>query len=271
MKANPQVTRTQPPLELTRSPLILVLAQVRMTPVLKMAEYIPEIQDRLRKNGFPKAHKRATRTEAQDAQGNTLKVEEQNDWVFLSKEDQEALTVNENGIYLTSANYTSFENFLTLLERCLDIVHEVVRIGGVERLGLRYVDLIEPTPEKPLSHYVVQEILGLPLQDLGSREAYVSQTVLNTGLHQMLILRFVERPKGVTLPPDLLSAGVKLKKAMKLDTSFGILDSDHYTEFPEPVDFSTEEVSTRLGSLHVALDQSFREAVTPDALEKEWK
>lgn len=271
MKTKIEVKRTLPPLQLTHSPLILVLAQVRMTPVLRMESYIPDIQDRLRKNGFPKVRRRMMRTETQDPQGRTLQVEERADWEFVSKGDQVALAVSENGIAMITSNYTSFDDFAGQLEDCLNIVHEIVAISGVERLGLRYIDLIEPTAEKPLSHYLSPQILGLSLDGLGDRVANMSETVLNTGSHQKLVLRCVERPKGVVLPPDLLPVGVKLKKDLKSNVSFGILDSDHYVEFnDEPMEFGTVDVLNALSGLHDALDQSFRKAVTPQALE-EWK
>ena len=272
MKTNIEVKRTLPPLQLTHSPLILALAQVRMTPVLRMESYIPDIQDRLRKNGFPKVRRRVVRIESQDQKGKTLQIEERSDWEFVNKGDQVALVVSENSMAMITSNYTSFDEFAGQLENCLDIVHEVVAISGVERLGLRYVDLIEPTLEKPLSHYLSPQILGLSLEGLGTRLANMSETVLETGDHQKLVLRCVERPKGVVLPPDLLPIGVKLKKELKSNVSFGILDSDHYVEFnEEPMEFGTAAVLNRLGGLHDALDQSFRKAVTPIAIEKEWK
>lgn len=265
------VTRTLPPLSLTRSPLILVLAQIKITPVMNMEKYVPEIQDRLRKNGFPKFRKRLIRTQAQDPQGNALQLEDRTDWEFLTSGDQVALNVGNNGIALVTTDYTSFEDFARHVEASLQIVDDVVDISGVERIGLRYIDLIEPTAEKPLSWFLSPQILGLSLDGLGKRLANKSETVLETGEHQKLVLRCMERPGGVVLPADLLTVGAKLKKALQSGDSFGILDSDHYVEFPEvPLDYDTAEVLGRLSNLHDALDQSFRKAVTSEALEH-WK
>lgn len=272
MKTKIEVKRKLAPLQLTHSPLILALAQVMMTPVMKMESFVPDIQERLRRSGYPKMRKRIIRTEAQDPQGNTLQIEERSDWEFVSKGDQVSLVVGTHGVVMATSDYRSFDEFAGQLEDCLNIVHDVVSISGVDRLGLRYIDLIEPTPEKPLSHYLSSQILGLDLDGLGARLANMSETVLKTGDHQKLVLRCIERPKGVVLPPDMLPIGLKLKRELTSKTSFGILDSDHYVEFPlEPMEFGTAEVLNRLGELHEALDQSFRKAVTPVAIEKEWK
>ena len=42
------VMRTEPALKLERSPLILVLSQIRFSPVLKMADFVPDIQEKMR-------------------------------------------------------------------------------------------------------------------------------------------------------------------------------------------------------------------------------
>ena len=44
--------RQNPPLKLRYSPLVMVLAQVRFSPVLKMADYVPAIQEKLRREGY---------------------------------------------------------------------------------------------------------------------------------------------------------------------------------------------------------------------------
>lgn len=271
MMSDIEVNREQPPLRLTHSPLILVLAQVKMTPVTNMERFIPEIQDQLRRGRFPKFSKRVIQAESKDAQGNTLRVEEQTDWIFTNKGDDVSLIVGKNGVNLLTSAYTGFEAFLEPLRETLKVVHQVVDISGVERLGLRYIDLILPTEEKPLSYYLSNQILGLSLEGVGERSAYASQTVMDTAPDQKLVIRFSERPKGIALPPDLLASGLELKKDIELKHRFGLLDSDHFVQFPtETLDFELETVLRRIAKLHNCLDKSFRKAVTKAALQ-DWE
>ena len=46
--------RSRPPLKLHKSPLVMVLAQVRISHVAKMGDYVDDVQERLRRSGFPR-------------------------------------------------------------------------------------------------------------------------------------------------------------------------------------------------------------------------
>ena len=49
--------RKEPALKLERSPLVFVLSQVRFPAVLKIEDHVPDIQEALRKLGFPRYSK----------------------------------------------------------------------------------------------------------------------------------------------------------------------------------------------------------------------
>ena len=263
------VKRTLPALEFTKSPLIIVLAQVRITPVLSLETYIPRLQDILRTREFPRLITRKMKTTTQDSTGRT-QISEATDWVFADKAGQFALVVGDRSIALVTSAYVSFENFAARIQECLQIVHEVVNISGVERLGLRYVDLIEPSAEKPLSYFLESCVLGLSLEGLGLRMSSHSQTIFETSENRKLVVRATERPRGLVIPPDLLSLQLKLRKSHTLEQTFGILDLDHYAEFPEPDDYSTSGVIENLCELHDVVDQAFRKATTENA-KLDWK
>lgn len=263
------VKRTLPALEFTRSPLIVALAQVRMTPILSLESYLPRLQDVLRNNDFPRLITRKAKGFQQDAMGK-VEVVESTDWVFADKAGHFSLTVGEQSLALVTSTYSTFEDFVARMEECLRLVHDVVTISGVERIGLRYVDLIEPSSEKPLSYFLDSCVLGLPLDDLGRRITNFSQTVLETSHNRRLIIRTTERPNGLIIPPDLLFLQLKLRKPRELEQQFGILDLDHFTEYPEPADYDTASVIDSLWELHDVADQAFRKATTDNA-KLDWK
>lgn len=263
------VKRTLPALEFTKSPLIIALAQVRMTPILSLEDYIPKLQDLLRARDYPRLLKRNMKTTRQDVIGK-MDVLESTDWVFADKAGHFALVVGERSLALVTSSYTTFEHFADRLKDCLQLVHDVVNINGVERLGLRYVDLIESTPEKPLSYFLESCILGLSLGELGKRVSSSSQTIMETSPNRKLVVRTTERPKGLVIPPDLLSLQLKLRKPNELEQSFGILDLDHYAEFPETDDYDTANVIRNFCELHDIVDQAFRKATTDNA-KLDWK
>lgn len=263
------VKRSIPALEFTKSPLIVALAQVRMTPILDMESYIPKLQDLLRASDYPRLLTRKTKTTRQDAMGK-MDVVESTDWVFADKAGQFSLIVGERSLAFVTSAYDKFEDFTKRMQACLQLVHDVVTISGVERLGLRYVDLIEPTSEKPLSYFLESCVLGLPLEDLGKRLSSFSQIVIETATNRKLVVRTTERPSGLVIPPDLLSLQLKLRKPNVLEQPFGILDLDHYAEFPATDDYDTVGVIESLCELHDVVDQAFRRATTDNA-KLDWK
>jgi len=263
------VNRTLPALEFTHSPLIVALAQVRMLPIVNLETYIPKLQDLLRAKDYPRFLTRKVKTSKHDAMGK-VNVEEATDWVFADKAGHYSLVVGEQRLVLVTSAYTAFEDFAERLEACLALVDDLVKISGVERLGLRYVDLIEPTAEKGLSYFLQPCVLGLALDNLGSRIASFSQTFIETAPTRKLAIRATERPRGLVLPPDLLSLQLKLCKPASLDRPFGILDLDHFAEYPEPSDYSTASVIKDLWELHDVVDQAFRGATT-EAAKLDWK
>jgi uncharacterized protein (TIGR04255 family) len=263
------VKRTLSALAFTKSPLIVALAQVRMTPILNLESYIPKLQDLLRANDYPRLLTRKTKTTRHDPMGK-MDVVDSTDWVFADKTGHFSLVVGEQSLAFVTSAYDNFENFAGRMQTCLQLVHDVVKINGVERLGLRYVDLIEPTTEKPLSYFLESSVLGLSLEKLGTRISSFSQTVMETSPNRKLIVRMTERPGGLIIPPDLLSLQLKLRKPTGLEQPFGILDLDHYAEFPETEDYDTAGVMDNLCELHDIVDQAFRKATTENA-KLDWK
>jgi uncharacterized protein (TIGR04255 family) len=256
--------RTLPPLHLSRSPLLLVLAQVRFSPILQMDKFIPAIQERLRSEGFPKF---------QAMQSTTIQIPGVTqvptvNWEFMDREDKKSIVIGTESMAFAISDYSTFEDFRVGLQVALLTVQETVKLELRTRVGLRYIDLVIPKEGKGVSDYVRPEILGLlqdklPLQRL----AYVSQLLCQSEIGK-LILRCTHQIGGSVLPPDLQLLRLTLNKPLFLNQEFCVLDFDHSAE--EQSDFDLAAVSTSLNNLHDVLDQSFRAVVTPEAL-KEWE
>lgn len=260
--------RILPPLHLSRSPLLLVLAQVRFSPVLQMDRFIPTIQERLRSEGFPKF---------QMLQNITIQIPGipavgQNPtvyWEFMDREDKKSIAIGTEGIAFTVTDYSTFEDFRVGLQIAILTVQEAVKLELRTRVGLRYVDLVIPEKGKQASDYVRTEILGLSRNELPlQRLAYGSQLVCQSEIGRFT-LRCAHQMGGPVLPLDLqLTLRLKLNKPLLLDQEFCVLDFDHSIEGQS--DFDLAAVSTAFNNLHNVLDQGFRAAVTPEAL-KEWE
>lgn len=258
--------RTQPGLVLPRSPLIFVLAQVRMGTVLTIADKIPAIQEALRKQGFPRFQQRTIETTRQQAGGIT-QIEQRPQWEFVNRESTLAILIEQESVVLQSTAYTVFEAFMGSLRIALDIVATLVEPALVERLGLRYVDLITPSGEKPVAGYVKPQLLGAPPSDFGRRKGFLSESVITTDSDSQLMIRFVESQSGFAFPPDLLPVSLNFLQSPARSTPFGLLDLDHSSE--KPFDFTPDAILAGFWDLHALLEKVFRTSVTDSAIE-EW-
>lgn len=258
--------RILPGLVLPQTPLIFVLAQVRTSPVLTIGEKIPAIQEALRKNGFPRLDQRNIQVTRQETSG-TVQFTQRPQWVFTNRENTLCILVESESIVLQSTNYSVFEEFLQPLKLALETVAEIAAPSLVERIGLRYIDLILPSEGKDLAYYLEDALRVSPWHGCGARTAMFSESIFTTENDTQLMIRFVEGNQGLAFPPDLLPVSLHFRKNPARTTPFGLLDLDHSSE--TPLDYNPSSIIEGMWNLHSLLETVFKSSVTPDAI-SEW-
>jgi len=259
--------RATPPLQLPRSPLIFVLAQVKISPVMAIEGRIPDLQESLRKHGYPRRRARELKTSVKGAEGQVTQVEIQRQWEFINKESTASLVVDENGLTYQTSEYAVFETLVAELEAALGQFAEFVEPGLVQRVGLRYVDLVVPTGGKEISAYFSDGLRGFRIAETDAREAFFFESVCRTGPDSKFIHRYVEALGGFGFPPDLLPVSLNLRREPLMDSPFALLDLDHYRENDE--DFSVETAIRDFDFLHEYQSRAFKASITQDAID-EW-
>ncbi len=254
--------RTLNPLRLARSPLVFVLAQVRFSAVAAIAKYVPEIQERLRHNGFPRFTKGQVQEIRFDATGPRISLAER--YEFQDKGGTSSIILTTDFVVLQMNRYESYEKFEEMLRMTLEIVHGVVNLGLAERLGLRYVDWIKLGTDEPLRDYLRPGLLGLDPAELCvsgalSRFEFIGATEVGK-----IVIRYSQQNDGSFLPPDLFPNSLSYDVRPEPGEVVHLLDLDHFTEHPS--DFAVPSVLDAMGQLHNNLDLAFRHAVTPEAL-----
>jgi uncharacterized protein (TIGR04255 family) len=259
------VTRTLPALRLARSPLVYVVAEVRISAVVSIEEYVPKIQDRLRGEGFPRFQKGAIQ-EIKLSKQSAPELTSVGRYEFQEKAGQSGVVITPYAVSFHTARYTCYEEFEDRLRLALQIINDILQISLSERLGLRYVDLIKPDSTESFASYLDAGLLGLDLTKTGVEEVQSSsESIGKTGMGTLVVKTWKTRSDRF-LPPDL--SGSTLVHSVNVDPQQAVtlLDLDHYTE--GSTDFELERVLGSLGQLHDSLDQVFRQAVTPYALQK---
>ena len=129
---------------LSQNPLVLVLSQVRFSPVRKIGDYIPGIQEAFRRHGFP--IERAGKFQQLTITPAGVHAVEQERWEYSTKDEQWSVTVLQDSVVLQTTAYQRFEAFAEKLEVAVKTVLEQTeqdKLGLILRVGLRYVDLIQ--------------------------------------------------------------------------------------------------------------------------------
>ncbi len=262
------MNRSHPPLKLHKSPLVMVLAQVRISYVAKMGDYIEDVQERLRRRGFPRfeegrAHEILLRP------GLQPEISEHPRWEFQNKERSAGIIVMQNAVVLHTNGYDTFDQFAKSLRLALDVVGDAAKPALVERIGLRYVDLIRPAPGESWTAYLNQGLHGLSPQAVGMTEALQRHETVGSTRVGQLIVRCLQSIDGSFLPADLAPSTLDYSNiAVPTGELVTLLDLDHFSQTTR--DFDVDQVMAAMWDLHESLDVSFRDAVTEHAL-KHWE
>lgn len=257
--------RSLPPLRLRFSPLVYVIGQVRISPVVAMEKYIPEIQEQLRHQGLPRFAKGQIQ-EMRFEVNAAPKVHVVDRYEFQNKEGTRGITLATDFISLHTNQYDGYEKFEEALGTALTIIHQVVSLSLVERIGLRYIDLIRLQAGEKFSDYLHPGLLGLEEDQLGVEKSLSRCELVGLTDVGKLVVRYSQSDNRDFLPADLMPSLLKHEGQIPLGERVAFLDLDHFAD--QSHDFETRSILETLGRLHENLDRTFRSAVTTTALQK---
>ena len=246
----------------------MVLAQVRTSPVAKMAEYVPEIQERVRRRGFPRFLEGSTQEILLTSSGPP-QLRAHTRWEFQDKERTTGIILSQNGVVLHTRQYDTFDAFAEHLKLILDVVGAVVNPSLVERLGLRYVDLIRPESGEAWTSYVKPGLHGITDESVGMRSSLHRSEIVGDTEVGRLVIRCFQTADGSFLPPDLAPSSLDYTGvSVQPRETLTLLDIDHYSERAR--EYDAGQVLEYMWRLHDNLDLAFRECATEHAL-AQWK
>ena len=154
--------------KMKNAPVYFAIAQVRHNPVLRLGAYADEIQDRMRKVGYPDFKKGVAMAfslmqQMGDQQPSQPPVVERVErLMFFNSDNTQGFIVEQNAISFHTTEYDVFDTFADEFMKGVGIVHECVTLAHTERIGLRYLDaVVPPNGEDGLSDYLASGVLGL--------------------------------------------------------------------------------------------------------------
>lgn len=252
---------------LTHAPVVYVLAQIRFSAVLKIEEYVPAIQEALRAD-YPRYEKQQIATIEIGSPGASATPTMANRWVFKDKSQQFGFILDQSSLVFHTSNYVDFPHFRDKLLDGARVIQEIVNIPLIERVGLRYIDLIMPANDEPLERFVKPELLGFSLTDLGLKTELNQQVVSSKTDTGQLLVRFTKAQHTSALPADLAPTALQLKHTPDPTKESAIMDTDHFSE--KNIDFDINLLTRLIDELQSPIGCVFKSAITNHAVEQ-WR
>ena len=262
---------------LANQPLVLVLGQVRFSPVRQMSDYIPAIQEEFRRHGFP--IERAGKVQQLifgPSGGVPVQVVEEQRWEYRTRDETWSILVMQNCVVLQTTAYGRFEHFADRLLHAVGTVlskTEHDQLGVVERVGLRYVDVVRPRDGEDFRFYLRPGFHGVADEVFraGTHRLHVESTGRTSvgDVSGTLIVRVVQNDQGVSLPPDLVGGAPKLAPRAVNGELITLIDMDHYIEG----NFQPEAgwIVARMYEMHDHIVETFHDHVVTEDAVTVWK
>jgi uncharacterized protein (TIGR04255 family) len=251
-------------------PVYFTVVQARFNTLLMLGDYLPSIQEAMRRGGFPDFTSRKMVTlqiAAQEGQVTAPNVVNLEQFLFGNADKTHMFVLNPDALTLQSTRYGRFEDFSALFLKGLAIVHDVVQLDFTDRVVLRYLDHVAPRPNDSLDLYVVPEVRGLGARLDGKAVHSFSETFSRVGDVQ-LRSRVVIQDGGLAFPPDLTSDGMKIDdRFLGYSGHHATLDTDGFID--GRMAFSIPAVGEQISTIHRVISAAFKAAVTEHAF-KVW-
>jgi hypothetical protein len=245
-----------------KAPVFYTVGQVRHNPLLSLGAFIPEIQEQMRKAGYPDFM--STPQVQFTFHNSTGGAEDGHFQPTLQKTER----------YLFS-NIKGTQGFVmdAQIEKGLKILSEAVQgLSYFERLGLRYLDAVAPRDGESFEDYLAREVLGLPAcsglaelnefngRPLSFHHSFSESKLAVPGIGEA-ISRVVIQSGTLRFPPDISPEPLKVKQRFQdLSGEHALLDID--ASFAERKEYNASEVSERFHQLHDLLGLCFGATVT---------
>jgi uncharacterized protein (TIGR04255 family) len=199
-------------------------------------------------------------------------VTQVNSWLLTKANRRSGFILGQSSLTFHTTHYETSDEFLPELLLGLKVVHEIVNIDHLSRLGLRYLDAVLPSKNETVEQYLSNGLHGI---EFGSTPRYVlNELVFGTEteplLHQGTLVARVHRARGLLgYPPDMVPSGLIAMERFecKDEVSHAIIDTDHFVEGKMPLDF--DQIHAQFVNLHKTIKQAFN-ATTTEHARKVW-
>jgi len=257
---------------MSNAPVYYALAQAHFNPVAAMAKYVDQIQDRLRREGYPlfepQQFMQLVVPGPGQAQPQEPQIQQSVSWLMTRSDRTAGFILGPSAITYHTTHYQTHNEFIPELLRGLTAVHEAVALDHVSRLGLRYLDAVLPRTGETTEQYLVGGLHGIDFNAI--RRHAMTESVFATDTHPLvpkgtLVVRVYRAVAPLGFPPDMLPTGLAIAPQFEIKEprEHAIIDTDHYVEGRMPVEM--DKLNEQLLSLHGTIKSVFGATTTKHA------
>ncbi|MCK4609286.1 MAG: TIGR04255 family protein [Gammaproteobacteria bacterium] len=252
-------------------PLTYVLAQVKISAIEMIEQYIPHLQESIR-DRFPIFDKREVRN-VEISASSEPKTYVTKQWHFKDKESLLGIMIDSKAINIHTSKYEGFNKFLEQMTHVLTEFNKQLRISLSTRIGLRYINIIDSNIDKNIQ----KNLLGFQLQDSGEKFLSKTETIqqiedgyIKISSNHIGNSKIIGNTNNILVAPDLVISAETLSFAhhKSPDGRYLMLDIDGFCD--ESFDFDVQNIKPKLTNLHDNVYEVFAKSITANA-KKEWQ
>lgn len=190
-------------------------------------------------------------------------------WPLYDRKKTSGFIVDSTAIVYRTAVYRDFEYFVDQTMRGVSAVLDALKPPVIDRIGLRFVDLIQANADEKLAQYIVEPLYGFIPDVPGFQPQSMQQLIRGMTEHGLLLFRYSRGRHVAAVPADLIDPTLSMTRMPKPDLESVIIDIDHFRENAD-LDPDPQLIRQVILDLQGPMSTLFKDAVTDYAI-GQWK
>lgn len=187
-------------------------------------------------------------------------------WFLYDRRKSSGYVIEPSNFAYRTTAYVDFEHFVAETLRGLGQTIEVLGPALIDRVGLRFVDLIEGSSAASLERFLEPPLLGYKPQIDGFKPQINQQIVAGKTTQGDILFRYSRANHTVSVPADLLDPTLSGLRTPKNDQESAIIDIDHFKDNAD-MDPNAAALEEFIRELQGPMSMLFKDAVTTFACE----
>jgi uncharacterized protein (TIGR04255 family) len=188
-------------------------------------------------------------------------------WLLLDRRKTSGFSLDSTSLVYRTAVYTDFEHFVAETMRGVEGVLASLKPPVIERIGLRFIDLIEGNDASDLHQFIEPQLYGFTPQVEGFVPQATQQFIRGRTREGLLLLRYSRAKHVSALPADLSDAALIGMRVPAKDRESVIIDIDHFRENAD-LDPDPSQIQQLIETLQGPMSTLFKDAVTSFAIQQ---